>query len=332
MAKTTNYIGAGASDNWSEAANWSLGVPDTGDTLVFGVSARYNSINDLAADKVFEKISFAAQPAAHTISGNRIEITLEMTAPQNFSNDIQLALIFNNAIALKGNLGYCKISGLITGNGSIIKDGTGTWQLTNDNNSFSAQSEIKRGRLIVTSIKNVGLNSALGNPPTAAAGLVKMAAAGAAYLEYVGAADTTTDRIIELMSITPWQIHFVQNGAGKLVFTSSIVDNTATNKTLILEGTGAGTAEIRGIIPNPTAGTNDIVKNDAGTWLLTSIFNRYTGGDTINAGTLTHTPDFLQIAISSAWKTVASAFIVQAGTWKEITNPYTVISNAMKLV
>lgn len=332
MAKITNYIGAGASDNWSDAGNWSLGVPDTGDDLIFGVSARQNSINDLAADKVFNRIAFTLETAAHTISGNRLEITADITAPINFANDIQLDLIFNNTVTLKGNLGFCQISGLITGTGSIIKDGTGTFKLTNDNNSFSAQSELKRGRLIVTSIKNVGLNSALGKPTTAATGSIKIAAAGAAYLEYIGAADTTTDRIIEMMSMTPWTIRLVQNGSGKLVFTSSIVDNTATNKTLILEGTGAGTAELRGIIPNPTAGSNAIVKNDAGTWLLTSIFNTYTGGDTINAGTLTHTADFLQIAISGAWKTVASAFIAQAGTWKEITNPYTVISNAMKLV
>lgn len=47
MEATTIWTGGGASDLWSDAGNWSAGVPVNGDDLVFGASGRALNFDDL---------------------------------------------------------------------------------------------------------------------------------------------------------------------------------------------------------------------------------------------------------------------------------------------
>ena len=61
---------------------------------------------------------------------------------------------------------------------------------------------------------------------------------------------------------------------------------TATHKTLTLQGSTAGTGEFGGaIVDNSVGNTTAVTKAGTGTWTLSGA-NTYTGGTTVNAGTL----------------------------------------------
>jgi len=63
------WIGAGADNNWSTAANWDV-APAAGDRLFFAGTARTSSVNDLAADTVFDSLTF--ENGDFTITGNAV--------------------------------------------------------------------------------------------------------------------------------------------------------------------------------------------------------------------------------------------------------------------
>src|SRR5438128_12048667 len=68
---TDIWSGAGGSINWSTAANWSAGVPKTGDDLVFKASPiQTHSHNDLSAGTAFNSIPL--QGDGYLIDGNKI--------------------------------------------------------------------------------------------------------------------------------------------------------------------------------------------------------------------------------------------------------------------
>ena len=66
-AATRTWSGLGGSDLWSEAANWSGGVPVDNDDIQFGASARTSSVNDFAALSL-QSIAFAADAPAYQLS------------------------------------------------------------------------------------------------------------------------------------------------------------------------------------------------------------------------------------------------------------------------
>jgi len=83
-----------ANFNWSHAANWSNGVPNPGDDLVFpgGVAlTSLNNNNDLPSSTTFNSITFSG--SGYTISGNTIGLgsttpTGAMIANVGATNDI----------------------------------------------------------------------------------------------------------------------------------------------------------------------------------------------------------------------------------------------------
>jgi fibronectin-binding autotransporter adhesin len=71
---------------------------------------------------------------------------------------------------------------------------------------------------------------------------------------------------------------------GNLKFSSNLTGGTGS-KTLLLQGSTAGTGEISGAIGNGTSGTQAVTKAGTGTWTLSGP-NTYTGGTVINGGVL----------------------------------------------
>ena len=78
-------------------------------------------------------------------------------------------------------------------------------------------------------------------------------------------------------------------GSSRLLTISGAVSGTSaagSTTTVTLQGTSGAQNLLSGVVGNGTAGAVALVKNGTGTWVVSNT-NTYTGGTTINAGTLT---------------------------------------------
>lgn len=184
---------------------------------------------------------------------------------------------------------FATITGNISGNAGtgLRKTGGGLLQLFG-NNSYSGETNINQGTLVVQSLgnSNVAGNSSVGTNTNANllsnAVTIGNGGTGGAILQYVGAGEVS-NRMILLNSTTgnP-QIH--ADGSGPLVLTN-VVNNTAgENKTLFLRGTNtAGNMITSNLVDS--GGTLGLTVDGSATWILTGN-NTFTGTTTASAGSL----------------------------------------------
>jgi autotransporter-associated beta strand protein len=182
---------------------------------------------------------------------------------------------------------------------SIMKTGAGTVALTGAN-TFTGPMIIDLGTLSVASINSVvggTTGSSLGAPVDVLNGTINFGnpyvsngtgVNGSGTLLYTGTGETT-DREININGAT-YTTTFDQSGTGLLKFAGAIhIPGFGTNKTIVLQGSSAGTAEIAGNISNPydRAGltTTSLTKSGTGTWTLSGA-NTYRGPTTVTGGTL----------------------------------------------
>jgi fibronectin-binding autotransporter adhesin len=161
---------------------------------------------------------------------------------------------------------------------SLIKSGTGVLNLTGSN-TFTGSATINAGTLSVSSLANGGSNSNLGASTNAATNLIL----SGGTLAYAGAA-VSTDRLFSV-GTSGGTIDASGSGAVNFTNTGSMGFNSQTGtRTLTLTGTNTGSNTLAAIVGDNTGATS-LVKNGAGTWVLTGT-NTYTGATTTNSGTL----------------------------------------------
>lgn len=144
-ASTRTWTGAGATPDWSDAANWDTGTPAAGDTLVFpNGAARKTNTNDLAAGTAFATVRFTGD--GYRLQGNAFDVTGELRneAPSGETNVVE--------VAVGGPGGVAQVSGRMALTGA---------------NTFTGATAISGGTLLVTS--NTGLG-AIGAGTTVAPG------------------------------------------------------------------------------------------------------------------------------------------------------------------
>ena len=169
------------------------------------------------------------------------------------------------------------------------KAGAGTMELTGVN-TYTGQTFLDGGTLIVSSLNHVAggkPGSSLGAPTTPEAGTIEIAAD--CGLTYTGQGEAT-DRILDLTGYNPQTVTLDQSGSGLLKFTSDVVySGYGHAKTIVLQGSTAGTGEIAGKIANPRdrkgAATTSITKTGTGVWTLSGV-NSLTGSTKVARGVL----------------------------------------------
>ena len=170
--------------------------------------------------------------------------------------------------------------GSVTNTLAVQKEGTGTWTLANTANTYTLQTVINAGVLSVPKLSLGGVVSSIGSSTNAAGNLVL----NGGTLKYTGTGDTTDRQFtIGLNSAT-----LDASGSGALNLSSAApvtllgTDNTHT---LTLKGTSTADNILAASIGNNGIGATSIVKEDAGTWVLSGT-SAYTGSTTVNNGTL----------------------------------------------
>jgi len=204
------------------------------------------------------------------------------------------------------------IEGGPTNNIDFWNQVTGT-TILNGANTWSGQTRIAGQIVQVSSLNSVvggTASSSLGAPSDATTGRIGLS--GGATLRYAGTGETT-DRVINLDGGNGSNGIIEQAGTGLLKFTSDFTaTGTGASKSLILQGSTAGTGEIGGaIVNNSGANLTNLIKNGTGLWSLTGA-STYTGTTTINDGTLA--------LAGASGSTVSPTFTVNAGSTLLIDN------------
>ncbi|MEO8540109.1 MAG: hypothetical protein ABI577_10255, partial [bacterium] len=113
---TVTWTGNGASNNWSDAGNWSPGVPLSGDRVVFPPSAnRKTNTNNLAVNTTLS--GFDITGSGYTISGNAVSLSGNLFHDASGTNTVNLNL--NGSAGIELNDGKLILAGNNSFNGSI---------------------------------------------------------------------------------------------------------------------------------------------------------------------------------------------------------------------
>jgi autotransporter-associated beta strand protein len=183
------------------------------------------------------------------------------------------------------------LAGPVSGSGNITLSGNNSGTIVfSGANTYSGQTIISAGNSGVTlsagslnSVSSGAPSSNLGHPTTVANGTISIGSAAlTSTLIYTGPGETS-DRVINLAG-TSGGATLEADGTGALVLTAVNTATGAGAKTLTLQGSSTAANSI-GKIVDSSGGATAVVKAQAGTWKLTGA-NTYTGGTTVNAGTL----------------------------------------------
>jgi len=281
---TNTWTGLGADNNWSTAANWSLGTaPIVGDTLVFTGVTRTASVNDLPAGTNYPIISFrnlggTGQTGNFTFSGNAVTLTNYLDAYTSTS------VVLNDTVGLNLELGSgtrtfhaysnhnLTLSGVISGSGSFTKAKVGVLSLTN-NNTYAGATAITAGTLQFA--KTGSLYNGTVSSWTAAN--IKVSANATLALNVGGTGEFTIGNVTTLLSNLGGA-----NGTSAAGF--------ASGAALALDPSNAtgGTFSVTDVIANSTGtggGALGVTKLGTNTLVL-SANNTYTGPSAITGGIL----------------------------------------------
>src|ERR1051326_7850900 len=225
-----------------------------------------------------------------TVSGGGLNFASDPNTPVTCSGNWSLGANSINLRNAGGGTSPLTLSGVISGSGNLTLSANNSSLITlSGANTYSGQTILSAGNSGVTvgasslnSVTGGTSSSSLGHPTTAANGTIAIGSAAlTSTLIYTGPGETS-DRVINLPGTTGGAI-LQADGTGALVLTAN---NTATGagiKNLTLQGTNTAANSIGKIVNG--SGTVGVVKAQTGTWKLTGA-NTYTGGTTVNAGTL----------------------------------------------
>ena len=338
-ALASTHVWAGpANGNWSVAANWTGGVPATGESggTVVSFPAGSTSTMDISG-LVVDQITFTG--SGSTISGatplgiNGGHFITDIN-DANGGNTIATPVAIKGATPVQTNVssGQLTISGDITGSSGLTKTGPGTLFLNGPSNTYIGTTEVQEGLLTLKAAVTVSIPGDLiiGTGAGAAGSATvrdvtfgnDIAATSNVTVNADGVLDLSTGSVGEHVagltvnggSVTLGAITLVLNGplamtAGTVSGTGSL--NLGGNVTATSSATGPATISapvaldgprtftvtqggqtpdlaISNLVNDGTPAPASLSKAGTGTLALSGpASNTYTGGTTVQAGTLT---------------------------------------------
>jgi len=300
--QTTIYVGTLSFDS----------IGDVGS----GASALGNPLDEYSGAIVMSGRFEIAVTLKYTGTGHSTDRRIEITGPNTVITNVIDAsgsgpLVFTagtNLTTLNLNTCELRLVGTNTDNNTLAgvidqydglirlaKMDPGTWVLTGQNN-YTAVTDIREGTLVVGSLADRGVISALGTGDAGSGLAHSIIGLGNnatdvtnATLKYIGSGHST-DRQFRMYGLSNRGGGVIDaSGTGPLVLNGNILRTTGLqsyDKTLTLTGSNTDTNTLNGIIQN---GNNSYVffltKDGPGKWVLGGA-NEYEGATTVNEGTL----------------------------------------------
>ncbi|MHA3772596.1 beta strand repeat-containing protein [Verrucomicrobiota bacterium sgz303538] len=182
-----------------------------------------------------------------------------------------------------------------TGLTNLAKAGTGTWYITNSDNTYTGETIIKGGILNVASVSDYGVASSIGSRTlaqenTTVTGVSLHFQGGT--LQYTGSTPQSTNRNIRILngngatidasgSTPDATLSFTHTGTNMNLF------DTGGVRTLTLTGTNTGNNGFSIQLINQATSPTHLLKSGTGTWVLNGPdSNTSTGTTTVTGGTL----------------------------------------------
>jgi len=322
---------AGSGD-WSDAGNWSGGVPGIGGIVDFGTGTATGTIN-LDTNGTLSRMNFRTVDT--TISGSG-SITMEragtaiiyVTTGNTHTISSSVSLNSNTAITTSGT-GAMAIGGTISGASGIglTKDGTGTLTLSG-NNSYTGGTTLSAGILSLANANALGSGGSI----TFSGGSLQLAgtyatdygnriqgSGGAIAIDVTSGNTATFTSVID--SSNAGGLTKTGNGVLTLANSSSYAGGTTISLGTLQIGAGGTTGSLSttsAIVDNATlafnrtdtvtqgtdfnsviSGSGQVVQAGSGTLVLNGA-NTFSGGVSINAGTVSaNTIDDVSSAIGA---------------------------------
>ncbi len=190
----------------------------------------------------------------------------------------------NSGLAIRGAGTGIINSTLNLGSNGLSKTDNSTWTINSNNNTFTGVVSVNTGTIVVSTIADAGVASALGAGTTFGLGQNQSGATGVGALKFTGASGGSSNRILNIQNGTSGGGGVIESATVNQTLTLSGNVNAsapASAATLTLQGVGNGV--LSGSINN--APLLSLSKLGAGTWTLSGA-NTYTGTTTVGAGTL----------------------------------------------
>jgi fibronectin-binding autotransporter adhesin len=131
-AGCNQWTGAGTTANWSEAANWTLGVPVNGQALCFPGTPGGGALNDDITGLSVTGLDFQALPV-HPIIGKSLSVANSITGGL-FVQDMSNPIVLSGAVTVHGAF---TLEGPISGSGSLDVTQNTLVELKSPNNTFT---------------------------------------------------------------------------------------------------------------------------------------------------------------------------------------------------
>jgi autotransporter-associated beta strand protein len=316
-AQAATWTGSVTDDGlFSTTANWSDTASPAGKALTFAalVNGVDTTLNNDLVGATYTGITYSANSPAYTIDGNAFTLTGNILNQSTTNTQIiNSAMNFTaqRTITTSNAAAGITLGGVLSGTGGsllIASTGAGTVTISNASNSFSGGVTIGSGtgsgntailRATASGALGSGTVSITGNSSAARLELTSGITLSNA-INLNGVSSTTTPGIenISGSNILSGTIdlqaggadHQIQSDAGLLTLgtaaATAITTSVTSNRNVTLQGAGNGVV-VGNIINNISnvSGTVTVKKAGAGTWTLSGT-NTYTGGTTINLGTI----------------------------------------------
>jgi autotransporter-associated beta strand protein len=154
----TGGASGSASNSWQNAGNWWRSTPAAGATLCFGAIADGSHLtndNDFDPLTAFGGITFMREALAYTLNGHAIKLSGPVINQSNANEqtiDFALELVSGGGLFDTGPKDIT-VGGNISGEGALLKQGSGTLTLSGEVNS-AASTTVAAGALVVAGALN----------------------------------------------------------------------------------------------------------------------------------------------------------------------------------
>jgi len=245
------------------------------------------TLNNIGGGEIIFSNATSFGTGTITSSGSGINYVRSAVAGLNLTNP--QVINAGNTLRMAGTTSSWNLtnSGQISGAGAFQYNASGNMYLTGVDNSYAGGVTLgSSGTLYLSKFGTNGGNSSLGTSGTITVGIAGQNA-GNGTLRWIGTADETSDKVINLGSGTNG-VGIYANGAtnATLRLDGAIVSVAAGNKSFTFQGAATNTLILNSLI-NENGGTNSVVigGSSSGTVVLGNANNSFSGAITVTNAT-----------------------------------------------